>query len=301
MEQNQPLKTQAIFWVEAEKITPNSFQPRKTFDEAKLRELAESIRQYGILQPLVVIRREKETETGSIVEYELIAGERRWRAAKLVGLPQVPVIIREEQAGRVRLELALIENIQREDLNALERAKAFKALKNDFNLPIREIALKVGKSREFVSNSLRLLSLPEIIQQAIAEGRISEGHCRPLLMLAGTPEEQMKLFINICANPITVRQAEEMAKQFKTAQKEKSESPVFDPEIKNIQEKLNQLLGARITIEKKEEGGKISLEFFSEQEMKKFLEKIASQNPPAPEVLIEQNRPNEEELQNFTV
>jgi ParB family chromosome partitioning protein len=159
----------SIFWIELEKVKPNPFQPRKEFDEARLRDLASSIRQYGILQPLVVTRKEVHREDGSMfTEYELISGERRLRASKLAGLTQVPAIIRTgEQSDRVKLELAIIENLQREDLNPIDRAKSFKQLVDAFSLKHTEIAEKIGKSREYVSNSLRLLLMPEEMQVAI--------------------------------------------------------------------------------------------------------------------------------------
>ena len=149
----------SIFWIDIDKVKPNPFQPRREFDEARLKDLASSIRQYGILQPLVVTRNEVFREDGSMfVEYELISGERRLRASKIAGLPQVPAIIRTgEQTDRVKLELAIIENLQREDLNPIDRAKSFKQLVDAFNLKHTEIAEKIGKSREYVSNSLRLL------------------------------------------------------------------------------------------------------------------------------------------------
>jgi ParB family chromosome partitioning protein len=193
----------AIFWIEVEKIKPNPFQPRKEFDEHKLRDLADSIKQYGILQPLVVTRREIEKPEGGLaVEYELIAGERRLRASKLAGLTQVPVLIRigeegREEEDRMKLELAIIENLQREDLNPVDRAKAFQRLVDDFGFKHVQIAQKVGKSREYVSNTLRLLGLPEEMLTALSERRINEGHSRPLLMLNDRKEEQMTLFKEI--------------------------------------------------------------------------------------------------------
>src|ERR1700689_2194636 len=167
----------SIFWVEVERIKPNPFQPRKTFDEAALASLAESIRSYGVLQPLTVTRKEIEKPgEGIAVEYELIAGERRLRAAKLAGLREVPVVIRSgEDSDRMKLELAIIENLQREDLNPIDRALAFQRLYNDFGLKHIEIAKRVGKSREYVSNTLRILALPPEMQQALQSGDISHG------------------------------------------------------------------------------------------------------------------------------
>ncbi|MDB5194356.1 MAG: parB, partial [Parcubacteria group bacterium] len=156
----------AIFWIEVDKIKPNPYQPRREFDEAQLRSLADSIRQYGVLQALTVTRKEVDKADGGIgVEYELIAGERRLRASKLAGLQQVPALIRNgEETDLMKLELAIIENIQREDLNAIDRAKAFAKLANEFGFKHAEIGKKMGKSREYVTNTLRILTLPEHIQ-----------------------------------------------------------------------------------------------------------------------------------------
>src|SRR3989344_5345769 len=168
----------AIFWVDVDKVMPNPYQPRKEFDEIALSALAESIKQYGVLQALVVTRKEVYRDDGGIsVEYELIAGERRLRASRLAGLKQVPVLIRAgEENDLMKLELAIIENVQREDLNSVERARAFKKLVDEFGFKHITIAQKIGKSREYVSNTLRLLSLPEEIQNAVSEGKITEGH-----------------------------------------------------------------------------------------------------------------------------
>src|SRR3989344_258678 len=182
----------AIFWIELDKVKPNPYQPRKEFDEARLRDLAESIRTYGVLQPLVVTRKEVERPDGGLnVEYELISGERRLRASRLAGVLQVPAIIRNDSNdAKIKLELAIIENLQREDLNPVDRAKAFARLAEEFTYKHSDIAEKIGKSREYVSNTLRILSLPEDILNALSHGRISEGHTRPLMMLENRPDAQ---------------------------------------------------------------------------------------------------------------
>jgi len=196
-------------------ISPNPFQPRQEFDEVKLNSLAQSIRQYGVLQPLVVTRKEVQKEDGGLaVEYELIAGERRLRASKIAGITQIPVIIRSgEEDGRIKLEIAIIENLQREDLNSVDRARAFSKLVNDFNHKHGEVAKKVGKSREYVSNTLRILTLPEEIITALSKGKITEGHTRPLLMLVDRPDEQYVLFKEILHKKITVREAEHISRK----------------------------------------------------------------------------------------
>jgi len=265
----------SIFWIEVEKIKPNPFQPRKEFDEARLRDLASSIRQYGVLQPLVVTRKEIHREDGSMfTEYELISGERRLRASKLAGLTQVPAIIRTgEQTDRVKLELAIIENLQREDLNPIDRAKSFKQLVDQFSLKHTEIAEKIGKSREYVSNSLRLLMMPEEMQNALSEGRISEGHTRPLLMLIDRKEEQMVLFKEIMQKKMTVREAEGIARRIAYDKVRKKEH-FFSPEIVELEEKLTEALGTRVQIEAREAGGKIHIDYFNDGDLRNILELI---------------------------
>src|SRR3989338_7382916 len=204
----------SIFWIDTDKVKPNPYQPRRDFDETRLQDLADSIKQYGVLQPLTVSRMEVEKESGGLTtEYELIAGERRLRAAKLAQVSQVPVIIRTGDTAMMKLELAIIENLQREDLNSVDRARAFFRLVNEFKFTHAEIAKKVGRSREYVSNTLRILSLPEEILNALSEGKITEGHTRPLLMLVEHPEEQIVLFKEILYKKITVREAERLARK----------------------------------------------------------------------------------------
>lgn len=267
----------SIFWIEVEKINPNPYQPRKEFDEGKLRDLAESIKQYGILQPLVATRKEKEKEDGGlIVEYELIAGERRLRASKIANLVQVPVIIRSgEDDDKLKLELAIIENLQREDLNPVDRAKAFQRLTDEFKFKHVEIAKKVGKSREYVSNTLRLLTLPDDILEALASRKITEGHTRPILMLSDKPEEQVTLFKEIVFKKLTVREAEGIARRI-AHDKVRKKDLIPDPEIMEIEEKLTEELGTRVQIDRKEAGGKITIDFFSNEDLRSILNAIKS-------------------------
>lgn len=252
----------AIFWVEVERIEPNPFQPRKNFDETSLASLAESIRSYGVLQPLTVTRKETERPgEGITVSYELIAGERRLRAAKLAGLANVPVVIRSgEDDDRMKLELAIIENLQREDLNPIDRALAFKRLVEEFGLKHVEVGKRVGKSREYVSNSLRMLLLPKEMQEALASKDINEGHTRPLLMLMDRPQEQKTLFAEIVARKLNVRDAEQLARRITPERTRKSD---LTPELLLLERELTDRLGTRVRIEKKKEGGKVMIDFFS--------------------------------------
>lgn len=269
----------AIFWVDVEKIVPNPYQPRREFDEQALRELSESIKQYGILQPLTVSRIENWNEDGSLnVTYELIAGERRLRASKLAGLSQVPVIIRVGDDSKAKLELAILENLQREDLNPVDRAKAFAQLSSEFSLKHGEIGQKMGKSREYVSNTLRLLMLPEDVLNALAQGKISEGHTRPLMMLMDRPEEQLTLFKEMLLRKMTVREAEGIARRI-AYDKVRKKDRFFDPDIAEIEGSLAETLGTRVHIEKREVGGKISIDFFSYEELQSIMDHIKTGAP----------------------
>lgn len=272
----------SIFWVEVDKIKPNPFQPRREFDEETMKALADSIKQYGVLQALVVTRKEIYREDGLAVEYELIAGERRLRASKIAGLSQVPVIIRvgEGEEGKddlMKLELAIIENVQREDLNPVERAKAFKKLAEQFGFKHHQIAQKIGKSRVYVTNTMRILDLPEEMLGALSEGKINEGHTRPLLMLIDRPEEQKVLFQDIILRKMNVRDAEQAARKIAIERVRKIDAHL-DPEICALEEKFAGALGTRVHIEKKDNGGKLMIEFFSNDDLEDILRLLESSN-----------------------
>ncbi|MDB5266198.1 MAG: parB [Parcubacteria group bacterium] len=268
----------SIFWIEVEKIHPNPFQPRREFDQMQLQSLADSMRQYGVLQALVVTRNEVEKPEGGIaVEYELIAGERRLRAAKLAGLQQVPVLIRNgAETDLTKLELAIIENIQREDLNPVDRAKAFDRLAKEFGFKHAEIGKKVGKSREYVSNTLRLLMLPEHILQALSDGKITEGHTRPLMMLTDRKEEQETLFKEIMFKKLNVREAESIARHIAIERARK----LIDPDLIEMEDRFKETLGTRVRIEKKENGGRVTIDFFSKEDLEGLLEVFKGSHIP---------------------
>ena len=261
-----PTKYDSVFWVEVDRISPNPYQPRVDFNEENLKSLADSIRQYGVLMPLVVTRKDIEKPDGGIqTAYELIAGERRLRASKLVGLKEVPVVIRAgEQTDRMKLELAIIENLQREDLNAIDRARALAQLAENFGLSHAEIGAKVGKSREYVSNSIRLLALPDAIQQAVVGKEITEGHARALLMLSDRPEEQDTLFKEIMLKKTTVRFVEQMARRIATDKIRKHDKT---PEMMELERSLTETLGTRVMIENRPNGGRVMIEFFSPEDL----------------------------------
>jgi len=259
-----------IYFIEVEKILPNPYQPRKLFSPESLQELAESIKEFGILEPLIVTRKEIQTENGIDVWYELVAGERRLQAAKLIGLKTVPAIIKE-LSDKAKLEVALIENIQREDLNPIERAKAFARLMEEFGMTQIEIASRIGKSRAYVANTIRLLKLPEEIQEALKSGKISEAHARILLSIENV-ELQKKIFLKIINEGLTLQETQKL-KENKKEQKE------LDPEIAFLKRKLEEILQSKVDIQKSEDGKiKVSVKFFSTKDLWNFLEILNEKN-----------------------
>lgn len=246
-------------------IIPNPRQPRASMAEEGLQELAESIRQHGILQPLIVTREADD-------RFVLIAGERRWRAARLAGLEFVPVIQREAN-DRDRLELALIENVQRADLMPLETAEAYRQLAEEFNLTHEEIAARVGKSRVAITNTLRLLKLPDEAQHALLSGKISEGHARVLLALS-TPQSQSAVLQIIIKNDLSVRQTEELVKRYSGEKPPSRPKPEIPVEIKEIEDKLRDHLGTRVTINHGKKGGSLVIYYYSNEELNTVLETI---------------------------
>lgn len=277
----------AIFWIETDKIDPNPYQPRREFDEARLKDLAESIRQYGVLMPIVVTRKEVVKDDGGLqARYELIAGERRLRASKIAGLQQIPAVIRANaDDARVKLELAIIENLQREDLNAVDRARAFERLVNEFGFKHTQIAEKVGKSREYVSNTLRLLLLPPEMIQALADGKITEGHTRPLLMLADRPEEQTVLFKEIMYKRLSVRETEGLARRV-AYDRVRNKQYLIDPDIAEFEAKLTESLGTRVKIDAKENRGSIVIDFFSAEDLRTIVENLKSKESKSGDHLL---------------
>jgi ParB family chromosome partitioning protein len=273
----------SIFWIEVDKVKPNPFQPRREFDEARLADLAESIRMYGVLQPLVVTRSEVITPDGGLaVEYELISGERRLRASKLAGLREVPALIHSNaNDAKTKLEIAIIENLQREDLNAVERARAFKRLVEEFGFKHEQVANKVGKSRVYVTNTLRILALPEVMLNALSEGKITEGHTRPLLMLSDRPEEQAVVFKEIMYKKLTVRETEAIGRKIAFDKVRKKEY-IPDPELSEMEGKLAESLGTRVHIERKENGGKVVIDFFSNDDLRTILDILKSNEGKVP-------------------
>jgi ParB family chromosome partitioning protein len=255
-------KALGINEIELDKIVPNEYQPRKVFNDEKLKELAASIKEQGVIQPVIVHR------AGS--GYELIAGERRWRASRLAGLKTIPALVKEA-TKRELLEMALIENIQREDLNPLEAAEAYKRLQDEFKLTQEDLAKRVGKERSTVTNFLRILSLPKEIKHELAAGSLSMGHAKALLSLERV-RDQLQAALLIGKKGLSVREAEALASRLKNPPKEKKAR--LSHELKAVEEKLKKALGTKVSIASKSKGGKIVIEYYSTEELDRILEKI---------------------------
>ncbi len=252
--------------VKLTKVEPSREQPRKQFDEDALQELAESIKQFGVLQPLLVQKKKDY--------YEIIAGERRWRASKLAGLKEVPVIVKEftEQEA---VEISLIENIQREDLNPIEEAMAYKRLMEEFDLKQDAIAERVSKSRTAVTNSMRLLKLDDRVQQMLIDEMISTGHARALLALE-SKDAQAEAAVKVFDEKLSVRETERLAKELLNPVQKKEEKPKNQAEelvYKNLEEKIKQIIGSKVAINRKTDNkGKIEIEYYSQEELERIVE-----------------------------
>jgi ParB family chromosome partitioning protein len=264
-------KKEPIFYIEIEKIRPNPYQPRKNFDQSGLEALSDSIKEYGILQPLLVSRIEKD----GVNEYQLVAGERRLLAAKMVGLTQVPVLVREP-TEQEKLEVSLIENVQRLDLNPMEKAEAYKRLQEEFNFLQKDIAKLAGKSREAVANTMRLLDLPEEIRQALREGNITEGHARAMLAVED-PNKQKALFVRVVRDGLNVREVESLTQKLNIWKPAKRQFSAVSKEVKGLEEKIRDILKIK-NLKLRIEAGrpKLTIFFNSKKEIESLLKKIKS-------------------------
>lgn len=264
---NEIIDENAIKEIKISQIEPNKNQPRKRFDKEKLVALSESIKENGLIQPIIVTKSDDD-------RYTIVAGERRWRAAKLAGLTAVPSIVKEYTEKTVA-EVALIENLQREDLNPIEEALGYKELSEKYFLKQEEISKIVGKSRSAIANAMRLLSLEDEIQSKIISGDISEGHARAALSLDGF-ELRNFLVSQIIENGLNVRQAEVLAKQLQkgTKKKKKREPDVYDIELERIQNKLSSNLGTKVTISHGQKKGKIEIEYYGNEDLDRILNLI---------------------------
>ncbi len=252
--------------VKLSKVEPNREQPRKNFDEDSLQELAESLKQFGMLQPILVQNR------GDY--YEIIAGERRWRAAKIAGLKEVPVIVRKLTDQEI-VEISLIENIQREDLNPIEEAQAYKRLLTEFHLKQDEVAERVSKSRTAVTNSMRLLKLCDEVQKMVVDDMISTGHARALISIED-PEEQYLIAQKIFDEKLSVREVEKLVKDLhKPPKPPKEENKTLQAIYQEISERLKQSLSTKVSVSAKQNGaGKIEIEFYNHEDLERLLERI---------------------------
>jgi ParB family transcriptional regulator, chromosome partitioning protein len=255
-------KSLGILEIELDKLIPNEYQPRKVFNDEKLKELAASIKVQGVIQPIIVHR------IGT--NFGLIAGERRWRAARLAGLKTIPALVREA-SKRELIEQALIENIQREDLGPLEAAEAFKQLQDEYKLTQEDLAKRVGKERSTITNFLRLLGLPKEIKQHLASGSLSMGHAKALLSLERL-RDQLLASNQIVKKALSVREAEALAARLKKPLKEKKAKPAT--EYKAVEERLRRSLGTKVSIAPMAKGGKIVIEYYTSEELERILEKI---------------------------
>ena len=256
--------------VKLSKIEPNREQPRKSFNEEQLAELADSIKRFGVLQPLLV-QKKKDI-------YEIIAGERRWRAAKLAGLKEVPVVIREYSPQQA-MEIALIENVQRENLNPIEEALAYQKLMQEFQLKQEEIAERVSKNRTTITNSMRLLNLTKEVQQMLVDGRITSGHARALLAVED-PAAQLELARKIEQERLSVRETEKAVKLLGREKKEKkkaAEDEALELAFKDLEERMKSVMGTKVNINRKDRSkGKIEIEYYSEAELERIVQLIES-------------------------
>jgi ParB family chromosome partitioning protein len=261
-------ESRTLLFCGIEEIVPNRSQPRKHFDESKLKELAESIKEKGILEPLIVRR----VDGG----YELIVGERRWRAAQKAGLKEVPVLVKEIE-GREALEFSLIENLQREDLNPIEEAEAFKRLIEEFNLSQGELATRIGKDRTTIANVLRLLKLPSEIRNHLLQNRITSGHARAILSLE-TKEKQKELCALIIQKGLSVREAEALAKRWSEKPKRvvtpTKRGSDLESQLSSLQDSLRRHLGTKVHITQKGKRGKIEIEYYSFEDLERIIEAI---------------------------
>jgi ParB family chromosome partitioning protein len=263
------LAENGVMLVSVDMVLPNPRQPRRMMHPEELQDLTASIREHGVLQPLIVTPGDMQGR------YILIAGERRLQAARLAGLATVPVLVRPA-TDQQRLELAIIENVQRSDLSALEQAEAYRQLAEDFNLSHEEIAARVGKSRVAVSNTLRLLKLPDPVKNALIEGRISEGHGRALLALP-TTEAQTAALRTLIAHELNVRQTEELVRKLTGEKPSRKSKRTTDPDLAELEDRLRTSLGTKVSLRSGRKGGTVTIHYYSDEELNALLERLLNE------------------------
>lgn len=259
-----PRATAGLREIPVDAIRPNPWQPREHFDNQELDELAQSIREHGVLQPVLV----SQQPDGS---FQLITGERRWRAVQLAGLPTLPALVKEA-TPQASLEMALVENIQRRDLNPLEEAHAFRQLLDEHGLTQEQLAQRIGKSRVTVTNTLRLLHLPEAVRQALANGALSEGHARAILMADGE-SRRLRVLEQVLADRLSVRDTEALARELNTNRVNVAETPP-DPDVERLEDAFRHALGTRVRLLRGRHGGRLVIHFFSDEELQGLYEAI---------------------------
>ena len=257
---------EGIKYIDINNIKPNANQPRKTFDEGKLEELADSIREHGLIQPLVV----RKSTNG----YEIVAGERRWRAARKIGIKKIPAIVRE-LSDEENMLLAIIENMQREDLDPIEEAEGISQMIETYGLSQEQVSKSLGKSRPYITNQLRLLKLPEEIRKMVSDGRLSSGHVRALITI-DDEEKQIKLAVQAVEQGLSVRQVEALAKANKKVKKSKSAKKKKSADVKRVEEDLKVALGTKVNLNQNGKKGKIEIEFYSKDELERLIELLKS-------------------------
>lgn len=257
---------EGIKYIDINNIKPNANQPRKTFDEGKLEELADSIREHGLIQPLVV----RKSTNG----YEIVAGERRWRAARKIGIKEIPAIVRE-LSDEENMLLAIIENMQREDLDPIEEAEGISQMIETYGLSQEQVSKSLGKSRPYITNQLRLLKLPEEIRKMVSDGRLSSGHVRALITI-DDEEKQIKLAVQAVEQGLSVRQVEALAKANKNVKKSKTAKKKKSADVKRVEEDLKVALGTKVKLNQNGKKGKIEIEFYSKDELERLIELLKS-------------------------
>src|ERR1051326_1603802 len=262
-----PRATSGLRDVPVEAIRPNPSQPRTSFDARELDDLAQSIREHGVLQPVLVSQQPDGT-------FQLITGERRWRAVQLAGLPTVPAMVKET-TPQASLEMALVENIQRRDLNPLEEAHAFRALLDEHGLTQEQLGQRIGKSRVSITNTLRLLNLPEAVREALANGSITEGHARAILMATGEAD-RLRVLERVVAQHLSVRETEALARRLSEGPPviASAEKPLPDPDVERLEDAFRQALGTRVRLVRGRRGGRLVITFFSDDELQGLYDAI---------------------------
>lgn len=254
-----------------DEIMPNPHQPRQSMDSQELQELADSIRQHGLIQPLIVAPLAEEQQTGQ-ARYQLIAGERRWQACRLAGVKRVPVVVKTV-SPRELLELALVENIQRADLNPLEEAAAYQQLMDEFGLTQEQVASRVGRSRVAVANAVRLLRLPAEVKEALRQGRITEGHGRAILGLSHSGD-QLAVLRAVEKRALSVRQTEELVRHLASATETEKPRPQAEPQTRALEDAFRGVLGTKVALSRSKRGGRLVIYFYSDEELQNIYEHI---------------------------